>query len=387
MTIIAQPDRPGAFAFARTAYRLDPDLPVHNPALTFADAAVKGNLAVGRQGQVMIVDRVDLTAAADVASGPQLLTLRCSNQGDTAGDELLFEIGTVASEAKDVQWSIPRFGYVSQPSFSEPSVIAGGSNWKEANNYLGTYVTDTGGAINDSAEMFLPQLRYLERESAFRQGVRPGAWGSRFCYLLAVTGGLEQYITFGQVVAAPGAGKFSVIRSLIGKGTGNATNYRFGIGYNVVGTVTLAAGSTTTVLNVTSPTLTASAHIGHMAVLVTGNYRGEVRRISANTTTTITVDTAFSGASAATNTLVIVAPIHEWYSGIAVNGQTCTIELTDINIPIPENTAVYWYAEATGSGGAGAPASSFDTHTFFTVGVETMSVAGHNFVNLTGAAQ
>lgn len=385
MTITYQADRPGAKAFARGAYRVDPLTATHNLAGAFADAAVRQNLAVGRRGQLMILDRVDLMGVGTAVATPQCLVLRCSNYAGTAGDELFFSVISGANELVIHNDRIEKFGYVNQPVFTEPAVVPGGPNQFESNNTLGYYVPLTSSAGEDTLELMLPNLRYLERGAAFSQGVVPGSWGSRLVYMTAVGLALENYITNGQLCAAPGADKMLVLRTLcLCTGVGGANHYRLGVGYSDVGTVVLAGGSSTTVLNVTSPTLVASAHVGMMVVIITGNRRAEVRQITANTTTTITVGTAFTLAPAGADTIQIIAPLHEWYAALGVNGFKAEHFSTDLNIPLPANKALWFYCEATSSGGAGAPTTDFDFQLSVIAGCEVRNVTGHNYVNLTG---
>lgn len=385
MTITTKPELPGAKSFARGGFRLSPLTDTHNPAGAFADATVKQNLAVGRRGQLMVIDRIDMIGMGMQVAVPQVLVLRCSNYAGTAGDELHFSMITVGGGLNHSD-SIPHFGYVNQPVFTEPSIVPGGSNQFEANNTLGYYVMAVSSGGEDTLEMMLPGLRHVERNSAFSQGIVPGAWGSRIVYLAAVGLGLENYITNGELIPAPGADKMMVLRTLcIGSAIGATSHYRVGVGYSDVGSVVIAGGSSTTVLNVTSPTLVANAHVGMMVVIITGNRRAEVRQITANTTTTITVGVAFSGAPAAADTIQIINPMHEWVSAVAVPGFRAEQWLTDLNIPVPQNKALWFYAEATASGGAGAPTSDFDNKLSVVAGCEVRSATGHTFVNLTGA--
>lgn len=392
MTIINQPLRPGAPAFARTGYRLDPSAP--RPAgllAAFPEAGIKGNLAIGRTGQVMIVDRVDVMGTGYAGAGaPNILALRCGRYDDTAGDDLYFNIQSAANESINTLWQIEKFGYVNEPSFSQPVAIPGGSNYREENNYLSFYTLNLGypsAGVNDTGEIMLG-LRYMDRDAAYRQGVKSGAWGSIAVLMAGVALGLPAYLNASQILAAPGTGKFHVIRTLcMSIASGGGTHYRYGLATSSVGTVTIAGGSTTTVINVTSPTLVASAHVGELFFILTGNRRGEVRQITANTTSTITVGTAFTLAPAAADTGVVLNPMHEWYGAVGVNGFGQRTFLTDINIPMPENLPLWFYCEGTSSGGAGAPTTDFDGRVSVTVGAESKDVSGHNFVNLTGAAQ
>ena len=392
MTIINQPLRPGAPAFARTGYRLDPSAPRPAGVLpAFPEAGIKGNLAIGRTGQSMIVDRVDVMGTGYAGAGvPNILALRCGRYDDTAGDDLYFSIQSAANESINTLWQIEKFGYVNEPSFSQPVAIPGGSNYREENNYLSFYTLNLAyplAGVNDTGEIMLG-LRYMDRDAAYRQGVKSGAWGSCAVLMSGVALGLPSYLNAAQLLAAPGAGKFHAIRTLcLSVASGGTTHYRYGIATSSVGTVTIAAGSTTTAINVTPGSLTASAHIGELLFILTGNRRGEVRQITANTTGQVTVGTAFTLAPAAADTAVILNPLHEWYGSVAVNGFGQRTFLTDINWPTPENKALWFYSEGTSSGGAGAPTTDFDGRVSVTVGAESKDVAGHNFVNLTGAAQ
>lgn len=392
MTIINQPLRPGAPAFARTGYRLDPSAPRPAALLAaFPEAGIKGNLAIGRTGQVMIVDRVDVMGTGYAGAGvPCILTMRCGRYDDTAGDDLYFNIQSAASESVNTLWQIEKFGYVNEPSFSQPVAIPGGSNYREENNYLSFYALNLAypsAGVNDTGEIMLG-LRYMDRDAAYRQGVKSGAWGSRAVLMAGVGLGLSEYLNASQLLAAPGTGKFHVIRTLcLSVASGGGTHYRYGIGTSSVGTVTVAAASSTTVVNITSPTLVASAHIGSLLVMITGNRRGDVRQITANATGSATVGVAYALAPVAGDTAVIIDPLHEWYGAVGVNGFGQRTFLTDINWPMPENLPLWFYCEATSSGGAGAPATDFDGKVSVVVGAEAKDTLGHNFVNLTGAAQ
>jgi hypothetical protein len=78
----------------------------------------------------------------------------------------------------------------------------------------------------------------------------------------------------------------------------------------------VAGGSTTTVLQVASPTLVSSAHVGRTLLIQDINGRAQESVITANTTSTITVSPAFTAAPATgTNFLVKTALVYEAVSG------------------------------------------------------------------------
>jgi hypothetical protein len=386
MTITLKQTLPGAASFARPVFRLEMLSPTHNPVAAYPDAVVKGNLARGRRGQLMVVDRVDIFGHAYASALSNIVCLRGTNGADTAGDELYFTVTSVLNETVNTNWVIEKFGYVAQPSFSQPSAIAGQSNIQESTNFLGYFVATTGGQGEDTLEMMLPGLRYLERDSCFRQGIVPGAWGSRSLYLGAVAIS-ENFVNSREVVAAPGVGKHSIIRTLILDAGGGPNHYRFGFGYSTNGLITATGVPTTTNIPHSGTTLVVNEHVGKLVYIVSGNRRGEVRQITANAANSVTVGTAFTLAPAAADTFHIIDPLMEYYSSLLVNGFALHIHETDLNIPVPENKAIHWYCEGTSSGSAAAPSTDFDAQAGCIIGVETADVATHNFVSLAGVAQ
>lgn len=95
------------------------------------------------------------------------------------------------------------------------------------------------------------------------------------------------------------------------------------VGYEVVASDAVEAGTTTTVINATAH----GASAGEILTMTSGDELGESRRIASVTTDTITLDNALSGAPSATETFTVTEAIDGKYSLIL--GKYETLNLID----------------------------------------------------------
>lgn len=229
MTITTELVRAGAPATARRLTNLAaPLMPLHIVNGAFANATIHGNFAIGRNGQLMVVDRLDIeTVGNPGAAATQVVGFRDANLGGTAGTDLYFNLKPkTAGEGWCRELSFDKFGYVAQPDFTQVGTGVQASR-QEAQRKLAIFSADDASTGNETAEI-AGWLRYVERESAYQKGIKPGEWGSKI-YFAALGAGFTATET---VLAAPGAGFFYRIHTLIIFGVGAATNNRVVVGTN-----------------------------------------------------------------------------------------------------------------------------------------------------------
>lgn len=234
MTIITKPDLPGTKALAQrpsTPAATIVAVPTVLPATPSASAF--GNLAIGRSGQLGIVDRLHLFGIADsgVSTVLYLRDADFDNDPSTGATSVLLEL-PIGAQAFNLttntrQWfnySIDKFGYVLRSD--DTRVDEGGSANDAKTGYrqfprrleLGMISAAQPREMDGYAKM-----RYVDKDFAENFGVVRGAWGGQST---AVGSSFA-------LLAAPGAGLHFRIRTLIIIGAGGATPaHRLTIGAN-----------------------------------------------------------------------------------------------------------------------------------------------------------
>lgn len=230
MTITVKTLMPGAPAIGRrlppTSSAKDFRLPMHDlvtapaPAPAAGAITTKGNTALGRREQVMVVDRIDIHGIASAAN-PSLFSLEVRNYlDDTAPEEYPFFVTNfTAAASKLLDITVEKFGLAVLSASATASVTTPevGRSWPASigqvqYSTLASQSADLDGAV---------QCRYLSQMGAMAHGVRNGFWGYAFPLVAGTTA----------VINAPGAGKHLRVRTLIVMANGGSTaSHRLTIG-------------------------------------------------------------------------------------------------------------------------------------------------------------
>lgn len=310
MTITNKPALPGTKALAQrapVAAGTSSTVPVVLAGVP--DAAANGNLAIGRSGQVGIVDRFDLHSI--VRGGLAAIAyLRDSDYDNdaTAGStsvmlDLPLNLTGYNATTNTTRWTdirIDDFGYVLRCDDTRvddpggtPNIAADG--YRQFPRKLS--LIQFAGAAENSLDAYL-KMRYLEKASAERHGVVRGAW----------SGNANTTGSSFALLAAPGSGLHYRIRTIVLIGSGGSTpSHR----------ITLGANAT-----------------------------------PAN------------------------APLKEFYSSPGEDGYSIKYIGTNLDIPTPDNTPIYWSWD-----------SDFNARATILIGCEVIPTALSNHLNLTGIPQ
>lgn len=311
MSIINKPDLPGSQALAQRVPKVAGTGSVYavNVLAGTPDALANGNLAVGRSGQLGIVDRFDVfgVASSAVASAAYLRDSDYDNDATTGSTSIMLDLpfgmqafNLTTNIRRWQRHAIEKFGYVLRSDDTRVD-DPGGSPNLAINGYiqyprkLSLFQTSASQLYELDAYL---KMRYIEKGSAERNGVVRGAW----------SGTANSLGSSFAMLAAPGTGLHYRIRTLILIGCGGSTvSHRMTIG---------------------------------------------------------------------TNATPSNAPVFECYSSPAEDGYAVQFLGTDLDIPCPENTPIYWAWD-----------SGFNARATLVIGCEVAPVALSNHLNLTGIPQ
>lgn len=310
MTITNKPSMPGTKALAQRATIASGTNNIVPVVVTGTpDAAANGNLAIGRSGQVGIVDRFEMHGVTRGGTAA-IAYLRDSDYDNdaTAGStsimlDLPFNQTGFNGTTNITRWNTIRiddFGYVLRSDDTRVDDPGGTPNiaqdgYRQFPRKLS--LIQFAAAGEHTLDAYL-KMRYLEKASAERHGVVRGAWSGH-----ANTSGSSFAL-----LAAPGSGLHYRIRTLVVMASGGSTpSHRVTIGAN---------------------------------------------------------------ATAAN------APLKEFYSSPGEDGYAVQYIGTNLDIPTPDNTPIYWAWD-----------SGFNARATIVIGCEVIPTALSNHLNLTGIPQ
>lgn len=228
MTVQTQPQLPGVSAIGRKKPPTvaDPDVRIPVASIGVASAPAYASHAVGKIGQVMILDGIEIYGLGDsskVSTGGSFLGIRKDRyDGNNAGIfDLVFIVHSwnLTNNTKEwFQWHIEKVGYGAKHEYYTASDGKERANAMGAFNFVNTAVADLESRLD---------LRYMGTQDAERCGLRKGAWG--------VSDGITG--TNQVILPAPGVGMHYRIRTLLICAGGNADpTQRITLGDNATAT-------------------------------------------------------------------------------------------------------------------------------------------------------